>query len=316
MAASSTSLDLLSQAAALVNMAPSITTIKSSPTGAGTKDLPTRGKKLIRTRSRRNLPITSANTDNKTREKNGGSPQLSPKKDPSLLSFAYIFPKAPPSEDENVMKCLSSSYPPPPPYTRRGESVLLKSNPAASSYPRESFYKSPPSPPVFVMETSSNEDDAEDDRPLDMSKKCGRNDSRQQVRPSVITCASALYSSKCHHTDQACLCSPNQSSPPRKLEIAHKDRANGVMEHKGVQRWEISSGMSDPVIDEHFRRSLGKEYSEIFASTTSNSVSVTVDDHFAKALGDTWLRLQQPDNKDCNKTTANSLKHTPSLVTL
>lgn len=50
--------------------------------------------------------------------------------------------------------------------------------------------------------------------------------------------------------------------------------------------------VSDPVIEEHFRRSLGKNYKE--AEPVSNSVSITgsVDDHFAKALGDAWLQLK------------------------
>lgn len=46
----------------------------------------------------------------------------------------------------------------------------------------------------------------------------------------------------------------------------------------------------DPVIEEHFRRSLGNVYTE----PASNSVSITgsVDDHFTKALGDTWLQIK------------------------
>ena len=50
--------------------------------------------------------------------------------------------------------------------------------------------------------------------------------------------------------------------------------------------------VSDPVIEEHFRRSLGKNYKE--AEPVSNSVSITgsVDDHFAKALGDAWLQIK------------------------
>lgn len=70
--------------------------------------------------------------------------------------------------------------------------------------------------------------------------------------------------------------------------------------------------MCDPVIDEHFRRSLGKDYLSIFRDegsevsdapdhkdnkgSNSNSITVTglsVDDHFAKALGDTWVKLQE-----------------------
>lgn len=51
----------------------------------------------------------------------------------------------------------------------------------------------------------------------------------------------------------------------------------------------------DPVIEEHFRRSLGKNYKE--AEAVSNLVSITgsVDDHFAKALGDTWLQIKAKD---------------------
>ncbi|XP_050532876.1 transcription cofactor vestigial-like protein 4 isoform X3 [Daktulosphaira vitifoliae] len=67
-----------------------------------------------------------------------------------------------------------------------------------------------------------------------------------------------------------------------------------------------TGGMSDPVIDEHFRRSLGKDYMSVFApaitiqeETTSNipteNTGLSVDDHFAKALGDTWVKLQKEE---------------------
>lgn len=54
----------------------------------------------------------------------------------------------------------------------------------------------------------------------------------------------------------------------------------------------IANTVSDPVIEEHFRRSLGENYKE--AEPVSNSVSITgsVDDHFAKALGDAWLQIK------------------------
>lgn len=54
----------------------------------------------------------------------------------------------------------------------------------------------------------------------------------------------------------------------------------------------VANTISDPVIEEHFRRSLGKNYKE--AEPVSNSVSITgsVDDHFAKALGDAWLQIK------------------------
>ncbi|XP_076653369.1 uncharacterized protein LOC143359354 isoform X1 [Halictus rubicundus] len=53
-------------------------------------------------------------------------------------------------------------------------------------------------------------------------------------------------------------------------------------------------GVSDPAIDEHFKRSLGlEEYAAVFnAATTDKEAGLSVDDHFAKALGETWTRLQ------------------------
>ncbi|XP_040048470.2 transcription cofactor vestigial-like protein 4 isoform X1 [Gasterosteus aculeatus] len=97
---------------------------------------------------------------------------------------------------------------------------------------------------------------------------------RQQNRPSVITCAPASNRncnlSHCHMNG----CSPG---PPTNLM---KTNANTEC---------------DPVIEEHFRRSLGKNYKE--AEAVSNLVSITgsVDDHFAKALGDTWLQIKAKD---------------------
>uniref|UniRef100_A0A8C5U435 Vestigial like family member 4 n=1 Tax=Malurus cyaneus samueli TaxID=2593467 RepID=A0A8C5U435_9PASS len=59
-----------------------------------------------------------------------------------------------------------------------------------------------------------------------------------------------------------------------------------------VPRVPTASAACDPVVEEHFRRSLGKNYKE--PEPVANSVSITgsVDDHFAKALGDTWLQIK------------------------
>ncbi|XP_011691294.1 PREDICTED: transcription cofactor vestigial-like protein 4 isoform X1 [Wasmannia auropunctata] len=56
----------------------------------------------------------------------------------------------------------------------------------------------------------------------------------------------------------------------------------------------MAGGVSDPAIDEHFKRSLGpKKYAAVFnANTTDKETGLSVDDHFAKALGETWTRLQ------------------------
>lgn len=75
--------------------------------------------------------------------------------------------------------------------------------------------------------------------------------------------------------------------------------------------------MCDPIIDEHFRRSLGNDYLTLFSNnnvakepsnpcrpqqrTNGNVIELmdntglSVDDHFAKALGDTWLKLNKKD---------------------
>lgn len=100
--------------------------------------------------------------------------------------------------------------------------------------------------------------------------------------------------------------------------------------------------MVDPVIDEHFRRSLGADYMNLFdkkqqneqesvpmpqnlspnavpsprepspsretvsprtplvqspapAPARATNIEMSVDDHFAKALGDTWKKLQEAD---------------------
>ncbi|XP_057207782.1 transcription cofactor vestigial-like protein 4 isoform X2 [Triplophysa rosa] len=96
----------------------------------------------------------------------------------------------------------------------------------------------------------------------------GPNMERQQNRPSVITCGPASKRScslsGCHMSHHSCTSAS-----------ANKSNANT---------------MCDPVIEEHFRRSLGNIYTE----PASKLVCITgsVDDHFTKALGDTWLQIK------------------------
>lgn len=152
------------------------------------------------------------------------------------------------------------------------------------SAPAEKVRRSGNSEPKAVgKQPSTNSSDSEDDldQPLDMSCKswlCGM-ESQPQVRPSVITCA---FRTQCHLKDvaEALPGSPEERAPPHEEESQPQGK-------------DEDSSMCDPVIDEHFRRSLGKDYADLFDQNGSNSVSVTVDDHFAKALGDTWLHLQK-----------------------
>lgn len=102
--------------------------------------------------------------------------------------------------------------------------------------------------------------------------------------------------------------------------------------------------MCDPVIDEHFRRSLGDDYMNLFKKNSEappavpgpkpntkdrasspiqfktdeppkpakiiamevDDASLSVDDHFAKALGDTWRQIQTSRLKDTEKPQSSS----------
>ncbi|KAG2457960.1 VGLL4 protein, partial [Polypterus senegalus] len=75
----------------------------------------------------------------------------------------------------------------------------------------------------------------------------------QQMRPSVITCVSSSQRA-------------SSKSP------------------------DLPSSCCSAVVEEHFRRSLGNCYREADASL--QHVSVSVDDHFAKALGDKWHQIK------------------------
>ncbi|XP_077985622.1 transcription cofactor vestigial-like protein 4 isoform X2 [Glandiceps talaboti] len=110
--------------------------------------------------------------------------------------------------------------------------------------------------------------------------------SQQMMRPSVIACA----------------------PPPQTREnianlTAGRDGSELIVNKNGNCRREVTcpTGMCDPAIDEHFRRSLGEDYKEEYwSSKPSNAISITgtVDDHFAQALGEKWLKLQDDNNQN------------------
>lgn len=97
---------------------------------------------------------------------------------------------------------------------------------------------------------------------------------QQQNRPSVITCAPASKRpcslSSCHMSPDSCTSGS-----------ANKTNANNVC---------------DPVIEEHFHRSLGDIYKEPLPVSNSVSTTGSVDDHFTKALGDAWLQIKAKGN--------------------
>ncbi|GAA6102840.1 vestigial like 4 like [Tachysurus ichikawai] len=79
----------------------------------------------------------------------------------------------------------------------------------------------------------------------------------RQVRPSVITCGSS--------TKSAC------------MPVACCKHSPVITQH------------SYDNVEEHFQRSLGVNYQKC---SKQISISVSVDDHFAKALGEKWLELK------------------------
>ncbi|KAF7208033.1 transcription cofactor vestigial-like protein 4b isoform X2 [Nothobranchius furzeri] len=126
---------------------------------------------------------------------------------------------------------------------------------------------------------------------------------RQQNRPSVITCAAA--------NNRNC----NLSQCP----VSHNGCSNLANNYRRIN----PNTACDPVIEEHFRRSLGKNYKEPEPPAT-NSVSITgsVDDHFAKALGETWLQIKNKGSPSSSGSSPNASpnshmvnhNHSPSVV--
>lgn len=100
------------------------------------------------------------------------------------------------------------------------------------------------------------------------------------------------------------------------------------------------SGAGD-LMEEHFRKSLGEDYSKVFKETEKKKEAVessnestsdmevdpvkafkddltgyTVEDHFAKALGETWIKLQAEAEKKEKKSSSTPKESKPQLLAL
>eukprot|EP00092_Neocalanus_flemingeri_P008327 GFUD01008979.1.p1 GENE.GFUD01008979.1~~GFUD01008979.1.p1 ORF type:complete len:407 (-),score=89.99 GFUD01008979.1:1043-2263(-) len=102
------------------------------------------------------------------------------------------------------------------------------------------------------------------------------------------------------------------------------------------------SGAVD-LMEEHFRKSLGEDYSKVFKESEKKKESVesstestsemevdpvkafkedldmsgyTVEDHFAKALGETWIKLQAEAEKKEKKSSSTPKESKPQLLAL
>ncbi|XP_071960999.1 uncharacterized protein [Antedon mediterranea] len=122
-------------------------------------------------------------------------------------------------------------------------------------------------------------------------------DQPKQLRPSVIAVA-----------------------PPQHREEISRTflRKNGAtLNSSSLRRETTSAGGCDPSIEEHFRRSLGKDYNNAISTSPSTSpdiaknLSITgsVDDHFAKALGDKWNQIKETVDKSTKPSPPSSPKH-------
>merc|ERR1719219_1041010 len=98
-------------------------------------------------------------------------------------------------------------------------------------------------------------------------------------------------------------------------------------------------------MEEHFRKSLGEDYSKVFKESDKKKVEqseaenshndemevdpvkafkedldmsgYTVEDHFAKALGDTWVKLQaEAEKKDKKPSSVSHKESAAQLVAL
>ncbi|XP_033647225.1 transcription cofactor vestigial-like protein 4 isoform X1 [Asterias rubens] len=115
----------------------------------------------------------------------------------------------------------------------------------------------------------------------------------QQLRPSVITCAPS-------QSREGAVREGHGNSPAYGRTNGYTSTSSSAAIQTNCHRREISLGVCDPVIEEHFRRSLGKDYKENYGApkpSSSNDGVVTmitgsVDDHFAKALGDKWPQIK------------------------
>ncbi|KAM9464653.1 transcription cofactor vestigial-like protein 4 isoform 1-T1 [Salvelinus alpinus] len=135
------------------------------------------------------------------------------------------------------------------------------------------------------------------DEPLDLIKKPRKQPERteektksttaiNQMRPSVITCVSSTRKPTC------------------RSEVGSSSHSSTV----------FSKHSYDHVVEEHFKRSLGMDYQ--MASSRQLSISVSVDDHFAKALGEKWFQIKSKSSS-CSSSTSSppsspSVTHSPS----
>lgn len=156
--------------------------------------------------------------------------------------------------------------------------------------------------------------------------------SSSSARPSVICSASSVKK----EGSEALLRLANLPSQENKENKDTQDPRGHKREVTIVEE----SGAGD-LMEEHFRKSLGEDYSRLFKESDKKKenkdspkdaesemevdpvkafkddldmAGYTVEDHFKKALGDTWIKLQQEAEKKDKQSAVNKPK--PQLLAL
>ncbi|KAK6175594.1 hypothetical protein SNE40_014022 [Patella caerulea] len=147
-------------------------------------------------------------------------------------------------------------------------------------YENENCLPPPPPPPPLPLSVDLHEQKSPLNLSLSNTNNTGENNVAIQYRSDVLTCPTTL--------------------PPR-YPVSHHSTSINTSQAKAV--------VTDPLIDEHFRRSLGTTYrKETVTQNTgtdvspidftspddpNSSIAGSVDDHFAKSLGDTtWTAIK------------------------
>uniref|UniRef100_A0A3Q3DH96 Vestigial like 4 like n=1 Tax=Hippocampus comes TaxID=109280 RepID=A0A3Q3DH96_HIPCM len=150
---------------------------------------------------------------------------------------------------------------------------------STSPLPSHVYYTPVTDEPLALIKKPRKDQDPETTK----EKTKNASSSQMQIRPSVITCVSSLRK-------------------PAGSSDVHQSQSSV-----------ISKCNYDHVVEEHFQRSLGANYQKTHSQQLS--IGVSVDDHFAKALGDKWLQIKSKSSS-CSSTppSSPSITHSPAYI--
>lgn len=302
-----TPLDVLSRAASMVetsqskgDSAYSSGLMSLDAYDLGSKELPSRALKQDRLKERQDLAHAlhidkehaaainarkTASTQTQFSSFNGDAPPY-----PGPPPPAYFAPRGEPHHGD-AYSSVHHPYGPPPPLTPATPHSAAHSSPASLSPPVSGHL-------VDLSHARVGHTDIQN-APLNLSLSTSS--------PKAASSASSLVTSRRLPQPTVITCTSSSSSSPVSSGGSSPHGPNGLGQHSpSAASSPPAVSLSDPAIEEHFRRSLGKSYGDSLpkttASTTSSvqgniSITESVDDHFAKALGDsTWKAIKSQND--------------------